>query len=206
MSPAWESLAQTYTLIIECTNFVNMQVQKTARISNWDTIFRWMKHENIIEYYASERHSTRGQLQYWLITDYYSKGNLQEFLIHNTLKWNEFCDMAASIAKGKYGTLTGTPHRLLSWCSHDEKITQQIICLHDSSWNVLLFTGLAYLHSEHDLTGHEKLPVAHRDIKSCNILVKEDGFTCVLADFGLSLKLDPTLTQEELANAGQSIF
>lgn len=58
-----------------------------------------MKHENIIEYYASEQHSTRG-LQYWLITDYYSKGNLQEFLMNNTLKWNEFCDMAASIAQG----------------------------------------------------------------------------------------------------------
>ncbi|XP_039268299.1 TGF-beta receptor type-2-like isoform X2 [Styela clava] len=123
---------------------------------------RWMKHENIIEYYASEQHSSRGRLQYWLITAYYSKGNLQEFLRNNSLNWNEFCDMSASIAR-----------------------------------------GLAYLHEEHDLDGHEKFPVAHRDVKSCNILVKDDGVSCVLADFGLSLKLDPSLSRDELANAGQ---
>uniref|UniRef100_A0AAY4AH68 receptor protein serine/threonine kinase n=1 Tax=Denticeps clupeoides TaxID=299321 RepID=A0AAY4AH68_9TELE len=48
--------------------------------------------------------------------------------------------------------------------------------------------GLAYLHSE--LLGGEiyKPAVSHRDLNSRNVLVKGDG-TCVISDFGLSMKL-----------------
>lgn len=122
----------------------------------------WMRHENIIEFYASEQHTVRGKLQYWLVTAYYQQGSLAEFLRNNILDWCQFMDMAISIAN-----------------------------------------GMSYLHSEKDSNGTAKIPIAHRDIKSCNILVKDDCRSCVLADFGLSLKLDPTLTRDELANAGQ---
>ena len=47
-------------------------------------------------------------------------------------------------------------------------------------------SGLAHLHSE--IIGTEGKPaIAHRDIKSRNILVKSD-FTCCLADLGLALR------------------
>lgn len=50
-------------------------------------------------------------------------------------------------------------------------------------------TGLTYLHTE--ICGTNGKPsIAHRDIKSKNILVKEDR-SCCLADFGLAVKYSP---------------
>ena len=46
--------------------------------------------------------------------------------------------------------------------------------------------GLAHLHTEIQGVGG-KPSIAHRDIKSKNILVK-DSLTCCIADFGLSVK------------------
>lgn len=45
--------------------------------------------------------------------------------------------------------------------------------------------GLAYLHDEIFLPDGHKLTMAHRDVKSKNILIKED-MTASLADFGLA--------------------
>lgn len=47
-----------------------------------------------------------------------------------------------------------------------------------------------------------QVPVAHRDLKSSNILVK-DRKQCVLCDFGLALRLDISLTVDDYANSGQ---
>lgn len=57
-------------------------------------------------------------------------------------------------------------------------------------------SGLAHLHQ--DITGTEGKPaIAHRDIKSRNILVKAD-YSCCLADLGLALRYDKnTDTVEE---------
>ena len=46
--------------------------------------------------------------------------------------------------------------------------------------------GLTHLHTEIQGT-KGKPPIAHRDIKSKNILVKEN-LTCCIADFGLAVK------------------
>ena len=59
------------------------------------------------------------------------------------------------------------------------------------------FEGLAYLHSESAET-HKKCAIAHRDLKSKNILVKNDGRTCCIGDFGLALKLQ---SRSKLSNA-----
>ncbi|XP_029022784.1 bone morphogenetic protein receptor type-2-like [Betta splendens] len=48
--------------------------------------------------------------------------------------------------------------------------------------------GLAYLHTELVKGDLYKPAVSHRDLNSRNILVKADG-TCVIIDFGLSMKL-----------------
>lgn len=49
-----------------------------------------------------------------------------------------------------------------------------------------IVNGLAHLHK--DIVGvHGKPAIAHRDLKSRNILVKQDG-TCAIADLGVAVK------------------
>lgn len=54
-------------------------------------------------------------------------------------------------------------------------------------------SGLAHLHSEISSPGGggvvKKPPIAHRDLKSKNILVKRDMTSCI-SDFGLAIKLN----------------
>ena len=51
--------------------------------------------------------------------------------------------------------------------------------------------GVAYLHSHRTDSGSRKVPIAHRDLKSTNILVRKDK-TCVISDFGLAIPLNST--------------
>ncbi|CAK6977015.1 TGF-beta receptor type-2 [Scomber scombrus] len=62
--------------------------------------------------------------------------------------------------------------------------------------------GLAHLHSDTTPSGIPKVPVAHRDLKSSNIVVKGNE-ECALCDFGLALRLDLSLTVDDYANSGQ---
>ena len=50
--------------------------------------------------------------------------------------------------------------------------------------------GLAHLHLEKTINGTLKPSIAHRDLKSKNILVKKNG-TCCISDLGLAVKLEP---------------
>ena len=52
-----------------------------------------------------------------------------------------------------------------------------------------ILDGLAYLHSE-NLEIKKNFTIAHRDLKSKNILMKSDGQSCCIGDFGLALKLN----------------
>nr|XP_033802635.1 TGF-beta receptor type-2-like isoform X2 [Geotrypetes seraphini] len=65
-----------------------------------------------------------------------------------------------------------------------------------------LVNGVAHLHSDYTAWGMPKFPIAHRDIKSTNVLVKNE-LECVLCDFGIALRLDPSLTVDDFANSGQ---
>ncbi|CAB1347119.1 unnamed protein product [Coregonus sp. 'balchen'] len=64
--------------------------------------------------------------------------------------------------------------------------------------------GLAHLHSDTTPCGIPKVPVAHRDLKSSNIVVKSRR-ECALCDFGLALRLDLSLTVDDFANSGQDL-
>ncbi len=62
-------------------------------------------------------------------------------------------------------------------------------------------TGLAHLHME--IVGTRGKPgIAHRDLKSKNILVKRD-LTCALADLGLCVRHDSATGQVDLPASGK---
>ncbi|CAL8295247.1 unnamed protein product [Merluccius merluccius] len=91
---------------------------------------------------------------------------------------------------------------------HPRGSLQEHLTRHVISWQDLwvlggsLARGVAHLHSDRTPCGRYKVPIVHRDIKSSNILVKGD-LTCCLCDFGLGLRLDNSLSVDELANSGQ---
>ncbi|XP_018418472.1 PREDICTED: TGF-beta receptor type-2-like [Nanorana parkeri] len=120
-----------------------------------------LKHENVLQFLTAEERKTDVGKQYWLITAFHSKGNLQEYLSRHIICWEDLLLLGGSLAR-----------------------------------------GVAHLHSDQTPCGRPKTPIVHRDLKSSNILVKND-LTCCLCDFGLSLWLDPSLSVDDLANSGQ---
>uniref|UniRef100_A0A3Q1H694 Serine/threonine-protein kinase receptor n=2 Tax=Anabas testudineus TaxID=64144 RepID=A0A3Q1H694_ANATE len=91
---------------------------------------------------------------------------------------------------------------------HPQGNLQEYLTRHVTSWEELqvlsssLARGVAHLHSDRLPCGRPKVPIVHRDLKSSNILVKND-LTCCLCDFGLGLCLDSSLSVDDLANSGQ---
>eukprot|EP00795_Rhopilema_esculentum_P012603 gene12603-3307_t len=62
-------------------------------------------------------------------------------------------------------------------------------------------SGLSYLHRE--ISGTKgKPPIAHRDIKSRNILVK-GNFTCAIGDLGLAVRLNPDTKELDIAKTAR---
>ncbi|KAJ8395779.1 hypothetical protein AAFF_G00028260 [Aldrovandia affinis] len=118
-----------------------------------------LKHENVLHFLTAEQR--KAEKQYWLITAYHPMGNLQEYLTHHIISWDDLWLLGGSLAQ-----------------------------------------GVAHLHSDHTPCGRPKVAIAHRDLKSSNVLVKND-LTCCLCDFGLGLRLDSSLSVDELANSGQ---
>ncbi|XP_051258831.1 TGF-beta receptor type-2 [Dicentrarchus labrax] len=91
---------------------------------------------------------------------------------------------------------------------HDLGNVQDFLTANTLSWEELvamagsIARGLAHLHSDTTPSGVPKVPVAHRDLKSSNIVVKSRK-ECALCDFGLALRLDLSLTVDDYANSGQ---
>ncbi|XP_035236380.1 TGF-beta receptor type-2 isoform X2 [Anguilla anguilla] len=118
-----------------------------------------LKHENVLHFLTAEERKV--EKQYWLITAYHPRGNLQEYLTRHIISWQDLWLLGGSLAR-----------------------------------------GVAHLHSDHTPCGRPKVPIVHRDLKSSNVLVKGD-LTCCLCDFGLGLRLDNSLSVDDLANSGQ---
>lgn len=91
---------------------------------------------------------------------------------------------------------------------HSQGNLKDYLSGHILSWRDLhkmagsLVSGVAHLHGDYTLCGRPKIPIAHRDIKSTNVLVTNEQ-KCVLCDFGIALRLDPALRVEDFANSGQ---
>ncbi|XP_046701709.1 TGF-beta receptor type-2 isoform X2 [Silurus meridionalis] len=85
---------------------------------------------------------------------------------------------------------------------------QDYLVSHVLSWSQLcamassVARGLAHLHNDTTPCGTPKVPIAHRDLKSSNIVMKTNN-ECALCDFGLALRLDISLTVDDFANSGQ---
>merc|ERR1712158_353201 len=62
-------------------------------------------------------------------------------------------------------------------------------------------TGLAHLHME--IIGTQGKPaIAHRDLKSKNILVKKTG-VCAIGDLGMAVKYDPNTNVIDIPQTGK---
>jgi len=65
--------------------------------------------------------------------------------------------------------------------------------------------AVEFIHARQDSFGCQRFPLAHRDIKSSNILVSDNGTDVVLADFGLSMRLSD-LNKNSISQAGTSRY
>ncbi|KAG8572895.1 hypothetical protein GDO81_012209 [Engystomops pustulosus] len=59
-----------------------------------------LKHENILQFLTAEERKTDVGKQYWLITAFHSKGNLQEYLSRHIISWEDLLQLGCSLAHG----------------------------------------------------------------------------------------------------------
>ncbi|KAK7124203.1 hypothetical protein R3I94_018537 [Phoxinus phoxinus] len=57
-----------------------------------------LRHENVLQFLTAE--DRKASREYWLITAYHERGNLQEFLSQHVIGWDELCRLAGSLARG----------------------------------------------------------------------------------------------------------
>ncbi|XP_060049459.1 anti-Muellerian hormone type-2 receptor isoform X2 [Erinaceus europaeus] len=100
-------------------------------------------------------------------------------------------------SKGSPGPLPCGPLLVLEL--HPKGSLYHYLTWHTSDWRssmrmaLSLTQGLVFLHEELWQDGHYKPSIAHRDLSSQNVLIREDG-SCVIGDLGLALVL-PGFTQ-----------
>ncbi|XP_069068104.1 TGF-beta receptor type-2 isoform X2 [Pleurodeles waltl] len=59
-----------------------------------------LKHENVLQFLTAEERKTDRGKQYWLITAFHSKGNLQEYLSRHIICWGDLWKLGGSLAQG----------------------------------------------------------------------------------------------------------
>ncbi|XP_012738213.2 TGF-beta receptor type-2 [Fundulus heteroclitus] len=123
-----------------------------------------------------------------------------------TLQHDNLVQFLAAEEMGPPGSIHQTYWLVMAYYSLGN--LQDFLTANIMSWEELvamaasIAKGLAHLHSDTTTSGVPKVPVAHRDLKSSNIVVKNRK-ECALCDFGLALRLDLSLTVDDYANSGQ---
>ncbi|XP_047670780.1 bone morphogenetic protein receptor type-2 isoform X2 [Tachysurus fulvidraco] len=141
-----------------------------------------LEHDNIARLIVGdERLTSDSRMEYLLVMEYYPHGSLCRYLSLHTLDWVSCCRLAHSVTRG------------LAYL-HTELLRGEFACsnaLEVSSGN----SGSQVPHNlvydkryRTPVNDTYKPAVSHRDLNSRNVLVKNDG-TCVISDFGLSMKL-----------------
>ncbi|XP_026151911.1 bone morphogenetic protein receptor type-2-like [Mastacembelus armatus] len=103
-------------------------------------------------------------------------------------------NIAHFLAADERTTPDGRPEFLILMEYYPQGSLSQYLAVHTVDWPTCcrmthgVTRGLAFLHTELYRGDQYKPAVAHRDMTSRNILVRAD-LSCVLADFGLSMKL-----------------
>ncbi|XP_072021244.1 activin receptor type-2A-like [Amphiura filiformis] len=59
-----------------------------------------MKHENVLQFIATEKRGEGLDQELWLITEFHPRGSLCDFLKANLITWSELCKIAETMAKG----------------------------------------------------------------------------------------------------------
>ena len=59
-----------------------------------------MKHENILQFIATEKRGEGLDQELWLISEFHPRGSLCDFLKANLISWNELCKIAETMARG----------------------------------------------------------------------------------------------------------
>ncbi|GFT67028.1 hypothetical protein NPIL_405422 [Nephila pilipes] len=205
--------------------YVAVKVFYTSEEASWSRetdIYKTvlLRHENILGFVAADIRGTGSYTQMLLITDYLELGSLHDYLKVCVLDLAAMLKLTHSAAcglshlhvevLGKQGFVAadirgtgsytqmllitdylelGSLHDYLKVCVLDLaamlKLTHSAAC------------GLSHLHVE--VLGKQGKPaIAHRDIKSRNILVKRDR-TCAIADFGLAVKYKSDTNELDVA-------
>ncbi|PIO74868.1 kinase domain protein [Teladorsagia circumcincta] len=127
-----------------------------------------LNHENILQYVAADIFSMDSFTQMILVTDYHPLGSLYDYLQQEqALTTQEALQLA-----------------------------YRELCSRISSFSSIC--GIEHLHASVIGTGSRRKPqIAHRDIKSKNIIVKRPGMCC-MADFGLAVRFEDRLIPEKV--------
>ncbi|KAA8578954.1 hypothetical protein FQN60_006046, partial [Etheostoma spectabile] len=136
-----------------------------------------LQHDNIARYLgADERVGADGGAELLILMEYYPHGCLSHYLSHHTVDWSTCCRMTHDQYK-----VSSVPFRPV----------QSVLCPPQPNTKCPLSPSDQYKVSSVPPDQY-KAAVAHRDVTSRNVLVRAD-LSCVLADFGLSMRLTGTL-------------
>ncbi|TDH06489.1 hypothetical protein EPR50_G00113910 [Perca flavescens] len=107
-------------------------------------------------------------------------------------------NIARFLGAGERPASDGRPEFLILMEFYPHGCLSRYLSLHTVDWTTCcrmthgVTRGLAFLHTELYRGDQYKAAVAHRDVTSRNVLVRAD-LSCVLADFGLSMRLTGSL-------------
>ena len=59
-----------------------------------------MKHENVLQFIATEKRGEGLNQELWLISEFHPRGSMCDFLKANLITWTELCKIAETMAKG----------------------------------------------------------------------------------------------------------